>query len=121
MNNFRMFLAIGGLVAAASCPAAQGDTLLVLMSAKLRDARMAPQGPSWHFGCPKEIGLLIGTSQKLIEGSFGRPDYSRSSKSHSWTFYYSSTPPSDWRPRYPRLTFYFDPKLNVQRVTCFDG
>ena len=115
-------LVTGLLLAWASVSVAGQPTLLALLRGELDYEHKSPQGEGESFRCPKNAELLLGASQTLINGSLGQPDLTHrySSNRSSWTYYFSSTPPTYWSSHYPRLTLYFGPQQQVTRTTCFD-
>jgi hypothetical protein len=117
-----VLVAIGCLAASLNCGAGESASPLKGIAEHLASAHMAPQGQDWNFRCPKRRDQLLGLTQDSVAASLGKPDFVGTNKSRgtSWTYYFSSTPPANWQPRYPRLTFYFSAQRQVQRATCFD-
>jgi hypothetical protein len=127
MKFLRVYLVILSIAASPNCVAAEGTSLakginlLKHLAYQLRMSYMAPQGEDYGFMCPEKPERLMGISKTSVESVLGKPNFaSHRASVGTWTYYFSSTPPNNWQPRYPRITFYFGSNEQVKRVSCFD-
>jgi hypothetical protein len=80
--------------------------------------RALPVGTPTHSVCPKDTSALVGLAQEQVHGALGAPDFIDSD--HSWSYFFTSpVPPGKMGGGFPQITFTFDGKRLVARVTCY--